>query len=151
MCKIKPTLVRVALWFVSFLLADLCFSLFFGFYSLNISVSAACFIFTAIFALPAWCLFLPIVIAFKDAEERRIWGILSGGTLIGPLSLLLWDAAEWLHNVNSQGTWLWDSGVLPVSFLVCAVIVGFLTTCAYVYGLKILHGRRKRCRYFDLV
>lgn len=137
------------MWFVSFLLADICFSLFFGFYSLKISVFVTCFIFTPVFALPAWCLYLPVVTALKDAEGRRVWIILSGGTLIGPLSLLLWGTGVWLHSVNSQG--LWDSGVLPVSFLVYAAIVGLLTTCAYVYGLKILHGRRKFCRNFDLV
>ena len=40
-----------------------------------------------VFALPAWCLYLPFVIAFKDAEGRRIWTILFSGILIGPVSL----------------------------------------------------------------
>jgi hypothetical protein len=45
---------------------------------------------TMIFAFPFWYLYLPFVIALKDAEERRIWIILLSGTLIGPASLALW-------------------------------------------------------------
>lgn len=145
MYKIKPALMRVGLWLVSFLLADFCFSLFFGFYSVHISVAAAFFIYTLMYASPAWCLYLPVVIAFKDAEGRRIWTILSVGILVGPLSLVLWSVADRLHSVNAWRTGLWDSiEAFPAIFLVFAAIVGSLTTCAYVYGLKILHRRRMR-------
>jgi hypothetical protein len=43
-----------------------------------------------IFALPFWCLYLPFVIALKDAEQRRIWTILFSGILIGPASVAVW-------------------------------------------------------------
>lgn len=145
MYKIKQPLIRVGLWFVSFLVANFCFSLFWGLYSLTISVAAAFFVFTLIFASPAWCLCLPVVIAFKDAEGRRIWAILSAGVLVGPLSLLILGAADRLHSVTSPGTGLWDLvEAIPAIFLVFAVIVGSLTTCAYVYGLKMVHWRGMR-------
>ena len=45
---------------------------------------------TMTLALPIWCLYLPFVIALKDAEEWRIWIILFSGILIGPASLASW-------------------------------------------------------------
>lgn len=141
----RNVLIRVGLWFVSFLIADFCFSFFFGVYSRQVSVAAAFFIYTLIYAAPAWCLYLPVVIAFKDAEGRRIWTILSIGILIGPLSLLFWGVVDRLNSVNAPGSELWESiEAVPGIFWVFAVVVGSLTTCAYVCSLKILHGRRMR-------
>lgn len=142
MDKIRDVSIRVGLWLVSLLIADFCFSLFFGFYSRTISVAAPVFVFTPVFASPAWCLYLLVVIAFKDAEGRRIWTILSIGILAGPLTLLLWGAVDEVLGANTLRTGLWNYfQALPVSFLVFAAIVGSLTTCAYVFGLKILHRR----------
>lgn len=140
MDQIRDASMRIGLWLVSLLIADFCFSLFFGFYS---QTSAPVFIFTLVFASPAWCLYLPVVIAFKNAEGRRIWTILSIGILAGPLTLLLWGAVDEVPRANTLRTGLWNFfEALPVSFLVFALIVGSLTTCAYVFGLKILHRRR---------
>lgn len=142
MYKMKPVLIRVGLWLVSFLIADLCFSFFLGFFSLE--VFAIYFVFTLFFAWPAWCLFLPVVVSCKNAEGRRIWALLCGGVLAGPLSLFLWDAVTRLRGKKALilGTDpLHSLGGFGIAF---AMIVGSLTTCAYVYGLKRLHNRADR-------
>lgn len=139
--KLKGAFIRVGLWLVSLLLADAFFNLCDAFSILFRGpgiVPNLLFVMTIIYAFPAWLLFLPIVIALKDAEGRRIWSILVAGFLIGPLSLLLLYMAIRLvyggpqpagsHNPPTGG-----------EMLLFAVIVGSLTTSFYVIGLKILH------------
>lgn len=144
--KVKHALIRICLWLVSFLLADLCFSLFFGFFSLD--AVPPYFLLTLLIAWPAWCLYLPVVIGFKDAEAWRLWTILSAGVLAGPLSLVLWDAAARLHgDVNVPILGLRDPlDVLRGFGIIVAVVVGSLTTFAYVFGLKILYDRTQRAK-----
>jgi hypothetical protein len=134
----KQPLIRIGLWLISFLIADVCFSLLFGRNSAQ--TIPIFFLGTLMFGWPAWCLYLPVVVAFKDAEGRRMWIILSGGILVGPLSLLLWDAAH--------GGLRDMADTLPVSFMVFAVIVGSLTTCAYVCALRLLHGYAGRAESY---
>lgn len=145
--KVKHALIRICLWLVSFLLADVCFSLFFGFF--YIEVVWAYFFITLLIAWPAWCLFLPVVIAFKDAEKWRLWAILTTGILVGPLSLVLWDEVARLHrDLNAPVLGLRDPlNALGEIGLVFAFVVGSLATCAYVYGLKILYDRMHRAKY----
>jgi len=71
-------------------------------------------------AFPVACLYLPFVIALQDAEERRVWTILSSGILIGPASLLLWCiiAQLWSSDPN-----LWEGP-------------------PHRHGLSLLHGPR---------
>ncbi len=95
-----------------------------------------------IFALPAWCLYLPFVIALKDAEERRIWTILASGILIGPASLVAWGLMLQLRGGDPDTIWRGD----PLAFgiggaLIFALVVGFLTTSFYVIALKVFHRR----------
>jgi hypothetical protein len=91
-------------------------------------------------AFPVACLYLPFVIALQDAEERRVWTILFSGILIGPASLLLWCiiAQLWSSDPN-----LWEgdplTGIGCLSGMVLALVVGFLSTSAYVIALKVLH------------
>lgn len=138
---VKPALIRICLWLISFLLADACFSLFFGFFWLE--VVWVYFLLTLLIAWPAWCLYLPVVITFKDAEGRRLWVILATGILVGPLSLVLWDAVARLHrNLKAPIVGLPDPLLALGEFgIVFAFVVGFLATCAYIYGLKVLHHR----------
>ena len=100
---------------------------------------------TVIFALPVWCLYLPVVIAVKDAEGQRIWAILFSGTLIGPLAMFLWSLILLLRGFNQKAVWLSDPllGSLGggIASMIFALIVGFLTTSFYVVGLKILYRR----------
>lgn len=97
---------------------------------------------TMIFAFPAWCLYLPFVMALQDAEERRLWILLVSGILIGLASLVLWDLILQVRSGNPQKIWQGD----PLGFgmdcaIFCALIVGFLTTSCYVIALKVLHRR----------
>ena len=74
----RDTLRRIGLWFVCLPMAVALFSLLF-----TVLFNRAAFTFsivpifqpTMMFALPVWCLYLPWVIALKDAEGRRIWTI----------------------------------------------------------------------------
>jgi hypothetical protein len=95
------------------------------------------------FALPVWCLYLPVVIALKDAEEGRIWTILFSGILIGPASLALWGLILQLRGGDAHQIWHGDPlvGLGGIAAITFALIVGFLTTSFYVIALRILHRR----------
>jgi hypothetical protein len=141
---------RVGLWFGSLLVAVTLFSLLL---SLLFSIAGSFrvesvfmfFYVTMMFALPVWCLYLPFVIAIKDAEGRRIWTILVSGILIGPTSLGLWGLILLRRGGDPQKIWYGDPllGVLGGigAMMVCALIVGFLTTSFYVFALKRRHRR----------
>ena len=145
--NLMNALRRVGLWFGSLLLSVTLFSLLFnllfsgpGFFR----AGSVLLIFrvTMTFALPVWCLYLPFVIALKDAEERRSWTILSSGILIGPASLALWGLILQLRGGDPHTIWQGD----PLAFglrgaMIFALIVGFLTTSFYVITLKVLHHR----------
>ncbi len=151
-------LIRVGTSFACLLLSAACLGLLIG-ASVVLRTPGACatlapcflnssyfgILVTIWWALPAWCLFLPVAIAFKDAEERRVWVIFSIGILVGPVSLVLWQMVAQRACGNSYGnsymTCLFHSLTDPpvMLFLVLALIVGSLTTCLYVLALKILH------------
>lgn len=129
---------RIGLWFGSLLLSVAIFSLFFSlaFYSPFFLV----FCVTMMFALPAWCLYLPFVIAFKNAEGWRMWIILVSGILIGPASIALWCLIQLKAGGDPYKIW---HGEPPINMggIVCmdlSLIVGFLTTSFYVIALKTL-------------
>jgi hypothetical protein len=141
------TLRRIGLWFGSLLLSVTLFSLLFnvlfsgpGFF--RVGTVLLIFRVTLIFALPVWCLYLPFVIALKNAEERRIWTILVSGILIGPASLVLWSLILQLRGGDPDTIWQGDPLAFGVSgVMIFALIVGFLTTSFYVIALKVLHHR----------
>ena len=61
---------RSGLWFGSLILSITLFSLLLD------GPVILLFRITMMFAFPVWCLCLPFVIAFKDAEKRRAWTLL---------------------------------------------------------------------------
>ena len=93
-----------------------------------------------VFAIPVWCLYLPFVIALKDAEGWRIWIILLSGILIGPTSLALWGLTLQLRGGDPHEIWQGDPliGLGGIAAMIFAVIVGFLTTFFYVIALRVL-------------
>ena len=146
---------RIGLWFGSLLVAVTLFSLFFclffgssGF--LRIGPAFLVFRVAMTFAFPVWCLYLPIVIALKDPEGRRIWTILVIGILIGPASLALWGLILLLRGGDPHMIWNGDPllGTLGgiAAGMVFALIVGFLTTSSYVIALKVLYRRSTASR-----
>ena len=139
---------RIGLWLGSLLLVVTLFSLLFNLVFNRAAfnwVDSVLLIFrvTMIFALPVWCLYLPFVIALKDAEERRIWTILFRGILIGPASLALWCFTLQLSGDDPHRIWQGDPliGMGGIAAMLFALIVGFLTTSFYVIALKVLHRR----------
>ena len=131
---------RIGLWLGSLLLAVTLFSLLSGLlFSSIFSLRGALLIFrvTLIFAFPVWCLCLPFVVAFKDAEAGRIRPILLSGTLIGPAAVGLWCLI--LQLKGARAIWQGDPliGVGGSLGMIFALIVGFLATSFYVIALKI--------------
>jgi hypothetical protein len=94
-------------------------------------------------AIPVWCLYLPFVIALKDAEGWRIWTILLSGILIGPTSLALWGLTLQLRGRDPHNIWQGDPliGLGGIAAMIFAAIVGFLTTSLYLIVLRVLRRR----------
>lgn len=137
------TLGRIGLWFGSLLLSVALFCLLFSLlFSRGVAIFPL-FRVTMRFALPAWCLYLPLVIALKDADEGRIRALLFIGILIGPASVVLWSLILQLSGSNPLTIWHGDplTGVGGISGSIFALIVGTLTTCFYVTALKVFYRR----------
>lgn len=141
---------RIGLWLCSLIVSVTLFSLIFSLSitsasSFRVELVLIVFRVTMMFALPAWCLYLPFVIAFKDAEGRRIWTILVSGILIGPVSLGLWGLILLLRGGDPHAIWYGDpllgvAGGIGAG-MVFALIVGFLAISLYVSALRILYHR----------
>jgi hypothetical protein len=136
---------RVGLSFVCLLLADALFSLILALWltmagSARISLAIPVFRVAMIFALPVWCVWLPIVIATKDAEGRKIWTILLSGILVGPASIALWSLILLLRGANQQMVWHGDPllGDLGggIACMIFALIVGLFTKLLLFGGPK---------------
>jgi hypothetical protein len=137
---------RIGLWLGSLLLSVILFSLLLdlllsGQGIFHAATALLIFRVTMTFALPVWCLYLPLVIALKDAEGQRIRTILFSGTLIGPVSMALWAFILQLRGGDSHQIWHGDPliGMGGIATIIFALTVGFLTTSLYVIALKLLH------------
>jgi hypothetical protein len=137
------TLRRMSLWFGSLFVAVTLFSLLVPIAFFRGAPVLLIFRVTLLFAFPVSCLYLPLVVTFKDAEEWRIWIILFSGTLIGPVSLALWGLLLQLPGGDPRMIWQGDPliGLGVTTAMIFALIVGFLTACVYVVGLKVLYTR----------
>lgn len=136
-------LKRIGLWFISLLLAVAAFSQVFSLLVAKSALMGPIFHVTTLFALPVGCLCLPFVIAIKHLEERGIWTILLGGSLVGPALLGVWFLVLVLRGADLESTWNGDplAGVGGISCMFFSWIVGFLTMSFYVAALKVLHRR----------
>src|SRR5262249_54255587 len=151
--NLMDRLRRISLSFASLLLAVTLFTLLFsllftgaGFF--RAGTLLLIFRVTVVFARPVWCLWVPLVIALKDAEERRIWTIFLSGIVIGPASLALWGLILQLRGGDPHRIWQGDPliGLGGIAAMIFSAIVGFLTTSFYVIALKILHRRSTTAR-----
>jgi hypothetical protein len=126
---------NIGLWFLSVLLSVGLFSLAFaGLYGWSPEALARDFQITMKIALPVACLYLPVVIMLRDAEEGRMRVIAGSGIVIGPAYLVLRGLIA--------GTLLDQDAADPfglVAFLVFAFIVGSVTTILYITALKLVH------------
>jgi hypothetical protein len=100
---------------------------------------------TMMCALPVWILWLPMVMATKEAEGWKISTLLVGGSLIGPLAMGLWFLVLQIGGAHPQSMWQGDpligwagSGIAGMIF---ALIVGLLTSSLYVAAFRVLHRR----------
>jgi hypothetical protein len=146
-------LQRIGLWFGSLLFSVTLFSLLLNLFMNGperFAAAPALLIFrvTMTFALPVWCLYLPWVIALKDAKEQRIRTILVSGILIGPASMALWGLILQLKGEGAHKVWYGDPliGMAggSIASIIFALIVGFLTTSVYVIAWKIVDRDQAR-------
>jgi hypothetical protein len=128
-------ITRVVLWFAALLLSALLFSALPGRGLPNLFIMRI----TLIFALPAWLLYLPLVVAYSNATGRELRNLLIVGFLIGPASLAALAAINLLRGMSFQSVWNGDplTGGMA-GMMSCAVIVGSLTTIFYVIALRFL-------------
>ena len=135
---------RVGTWFCSLLFAAGLFSLL---VSRGTSIQSVIFIFkvTMVFALPVSLLCLPVVFFVKSAGKRQVWILLAIGLLFGPACLAIWGLILQLRSTNAQIIWQGD-GESPgvVGAMLCAAIVGLLTTAVYTAILKLTVRRSNR-------
>lgn len=134
---------RIALWFGSVLVSVVTFTLLFCvIFNARVAVLLV-FRLTMLLALPVACLYLPFVVMFRNAEERRGRIILLTATLIGPVSVTLWCLFVQLRGANPETVWRGDPliGIGGIAGVIFACLVGCLTACCYIAALKLLHPR----------
>jgi hypothetical protein len=130
---------NIGLWFLSVLISISLFSWgFTGFDAWSSDALVRAFRITMKIALPVACLYLPIVIMQRDAEEGRMRVIAGSGIVIGPAFIVLLALIAGIRG---------DPHVIegdPLAFglvacLIFAFIVGSLTTILYITALKLVH------------
>ncbi len=108
-------------------------------FSFHFSFPSAVFVFRIImrFAFPVWLLYLPFVIAFKDAKGPRCWAILTAGALFGPALFAFWGLILQLRGADPHTIWLGnDLGFGVGRSIPFAFALGFLTAAMYVIALR---------------
>ena len=137
---------RIGLWFSSLLAAGLLFSVLFGLLSGGAGSIFLIFRVSLTFAFPVGCLYLPVLLAFRNREEKRMPIILLGGILIGPASMALWGLVlEW-RGFDAHMIWYGDPliGIGGFAAILFAWMVGSLTTFFYYFWLRATRHRRYR-------
>lgn len=129
---------RLRLWFACLLIVLLPFSVALG----GSSGFAVVLWVTSAFAVPVSCLYLPLVVKLRDAEQSRWIVLLSVGAVIGPAALACLGLIQVWKGRDPQLIWLGD-GEDPGfrGLALCALVVGTLTSLAYVIGLKLAARR----------
>ena len=129
--------MRIVLWGVSLLVSVLLFSAFLSHGWPNQLFIQA----TLTFALPAWLLYLPLVVTYYGTNPRQYWILLITGVLIGPLSMAAWGAILLLRGESAHAVWAGDpeAGGMASNML-WSMIVGSLTTIFYVTALKLVRS-----------
>jgi hypothetical protein len=133
----KPlnAITRIALLFAALLLATLLFSAYFS------RGWPALFLvrITLLFALPAWLLYLPLVVAHPQPAPRQLAILIVAGFLIGPASMAAWGLVLLSRGETAHAIWAGDpeAGGLAAT-MIYAAIVGSLTTIFYVSALRLL-------------
>jgi hypothetical protein len=82
---------RIALWFAALLLAALVFSACIGIYRGGPLAIRIVLQFTLFFAMPAWLLYLPLIVEFPGVTRGQLMILATVGILIGPASLIAWN------------------------------------------------------------
>lgn len=137
---------RVIVWFCSLLAGVALFSVLVPFFwggLWSFQLILGIFSPTMQFAFPAWCLYLPFVIALKSAEGVRSWIILAAGILVGPVWLTLWDGILILRGQTLEQIWRPDPliGLGGRDAMIFSVIVGLPTSTFFLAALKLLYRR----------
>jgi hypothetical protein len=140
---------RIGLWFSSLVAAGLLFSVLFSLLSGGAGSILSIFLIfrvTMTFAFPVGCLYLPVLLAFRNREEKRMPIILLGGILIGPASMAPWGLVLKWRGLDAHMIWYGDPliGIGGFAAILFAWIVGSLTTLFYYCWLRATRHRRYR-------
>lgn len=133
---------RIGMWTASVLLSIALLSLVVGLLQGNFNTIPVIFRVGTIFALPMWCLFLPLI-AFRKDSERRTWVLFVGGGTIGPAAIAVGALIAQLKGGDVEAIWNGDplTGVGAGLEMIFSLIVGVLTTTIYVVALRSLTRR----------
>ena len=106
---------RMAVWFASVFISIGVFSVLFSMGS----IAEFFFVYriTLIFALPVALLYLPVVVAIKDAQQGRFGALLASGILIGPVSLAVWGLILQLKGAATVSQWRGND--IPLDWRAC--------------------------------
>lgn len=130
---------RAALWSACCLLLAAISCLLFGKAgSLDVGLR-----FTLVFVLPAWLLYLPVILKLKDAGNHRLWIILGSGPLLGPAVLALWFGVSITRGESPSALWQGDPlGPGTPILIFGSAIFTFVIAAIYGASLRLLHARR---------
>jgi hypothetical protein len=134
------TFRRIALWFGCLCLSVIFFTLTFSFAGPVMLIVVLRV--TMMFALPVWFLYLPFVVSLKDAQPGRLLIFWVSGIIFGPVSLAALGLILQLDGSHRRSIWVGngiDIGIGPC--MICAAIVGFLTTTFYVLATQVIRSR----------
>jgi hypothetical protein len=134
------TLARISLWFGCLCLSVTFFTLLFSFAGPVMLI--AVFRVSMMFALPVWFLYLPFVVSIKDAQQGRLLIFWVSGMVAGPVALAILGLMLQVGGGNLHSIWVGNGigiGIAPC--MICAAIVGFLTTTFYVLATQVIRSR----------
>jgi hypothetical protein len=96
-----------------------------------------------VFVLPAWLLYLPLILKLKDIENRRFWILLGSGILLGPAVLALWLGISVARGESPSAVWQGDPlGPSTVVLIVLSAVLTFAVAAVYAASPRLLHARR---------
>jgi len=135
---------RIGIWACSLCISALIFSLAFSGLVNGTAAVNPFFLVTVKLALPAWCVYLPLVVLLKNGEEWRKPLLLLAGAVIGPATVLFMALVALARGMDARSVWQGDplDGIGAAAGAVFAAIVGVLTAGLYLIGLKVLLSSR---------
>jgi hypothetical protein len=133
----KAMLARIGLWGCSFVARVALFSFLCCLSNLSLRSFPTIFTVTVLLALPAWLLYVPLVVVLRSSNKSQIWVVLISGLFIGPAYLAGVGLIVQLFGGNHHLTWYGnglDLGIIPS--MPFAIVLG-KWTCPHFWHKKL--------------